>query len=58
MKDGGRVEVLLHRGYADEWVLGTVRDCREMKVELDEDPPGLPRMISEPDICDWRPAGD
>jgi hypothetical protein len=39
---------------ADEWVAGTVLDAREMKVELDEDPPGMPRTITEPDICRWR----
>jgi len=38
IEDGERVGVLLRRGYADEWVLGTMRDCREMKVKLDEDP--------------------
>jgi hypothetical protein len=34
-----------------------VLDAREMKVELDAPPPdiGIPKIVSDPDICDWRP---
>ena len=40
MENGQRVEVQLCRGWADEWVPGSVLDAREMKVELDEPPAG------------------
>ena len=58
MTNGQRVEVRFCRGWADEWVLGTVLDAREMKVELDEPPPniGIPKIVTDPDVCDLRPA--
>ncbi len=58
MRDGQRVEVQLCRGWADEWVAGTVLDARELTVELYEPPPdiGIPKVVTDPDICDWRPA--
>ena len=56
MKDGQRVLVLLNRGMADEWVPGTVLDSREMKVELDVDPPGMSGIITGAEIADWLPS--
>jgi hypothetical protein len=56
VENGQRVQVLLHRGMADTWIPGTVLDWREMKVQLDEDPPGMARIVSESDIADWRPV--
>ena len=58
MKNGQRIEVLLNRGFADEWVPGTVLDAREKKIQLDEDVPGLPRVVSDSDIAEWRRAPD
>jgi hypothetical protein len=59
MTDGQRIEVQLCRGWADEWVRGTVLDARQMKVELDAPPPdiGIPKIVTNPDIVAWRPAG-
>jgi hypothetical protein len=59
MTNRQRVEVQLCRGWADQWVLGTVLDASAMKVELDQPPPdiGIPKIVTDPDICDWRPAG-
>jgi hypothetical protein len=58
MPNRQRIEVLLCRGWFGEWVLGTVLDAREMKVDLDEPPPniGIPKIVTDPDICEWRPA--
>jgi hypothetical protein len=56
MRRGQRVEVLLHRGWADEWEPGTVVDPESMTVQLDKEVPGLPLVVSETDIADWRPA--
>ena len=39
MKDGQCVEGLFCRGGADECVVETVLDAREMKVEFDKPPP-------------------
>jgi hypothetical protein len=46
------------RGWADDWVPDTVLDAREMKVELDALPPdiGIPKIVSDPNICDRRPV--
>ena len=57
MTDGQHVEVQLCRGWADEWVRGTVLDARQMKVELDEPLAdiGIAKIVTDPDICDWRP---
>ena len=57
MNDGQRVMVLLDRGWADEWVPGTVLKSGEMMVKLD-DPNGVFRIVTERDICKWRPHED
>lgn len=57
MNDGQRVMVLLDRGWADEWVPGTVLRSGEMMVKLD-DPDGVFRIVTERDICKWRPYED
>ena len=56
MRPGQRVEVLWHRGMADEWYPGTVLEGG--RVEIDD--PGLfviaGSVVLEPEeIAEWRP---
>jgi hypothetical protein len=52
MRDGQRVEVLLHPVEADVWYAGTALHGK--RVQLDDYPNG-PSIAGPGDITDWRP---